>query len=325
MGFLLTDVVAPREEEILAQLEDRLGPLHVRQRLGLEQDQERIFGRGAKPFDLEDVGFARSLLRTALKITGLHWLGNRNTERIQVRQHHAAFRKLPASFEGFTILHISDFHADMNARAMKRLADILPELHYDLCVLTGDFRGETYGPFDEALDEIARLRPYLKDPVYAVLGNHDSIRMVPVFEDMGVRMLLNESVALTRGSQRIHLAGIDDAHLYRLGNIEKAVAAIPHDEFSILLSHTPEVYRQASHAGFDLFLAGHTHGGQICLPGSIAIKLDSKLPRRLGAGPWRHNHMVGYTSVGVGSCILPVRLNCPPEITLHHLKRASSR
>lgn len=325
MGFLLTDVVAPREEEILAQLEDRLGPLHVRQRLGMEQDQERIFGRGAKPFDLEDVGFARSLLRTALKITGLHWLGNRNTERIQVRQHHAAFRKLPASFEGFTILHISDFHADMNARAMKRLADILPELHYDLCVLTGDFRGETYGPFDEALDEIARLRPYLKDPVYAVLGNHDSIRMVPVFEDMGVRMLLNESVALTRGSQRIHLAGIDDAHLYRLGNIEKAVAAIPHDEFSILLSHTPEVYRQASHAGFDLFLAGHTHGGQICLPGSIAIKLDSKLPRRLGAGPWRHNHMVGYTSVGVGSCILPVRLNCPPEITLHHLKRASSR
>lgn len=325
MGSLLTDVSAPCEEEILAQLEHRLGPLHVRQRLGMERDQERLFGRGARPFDLEDMGFARSLLRVALKITGLHWFGNRNTARIQVRHNRVAFTKLPSSFDGFTILHISDPHADMNARAMQRLADILPTLDYDLCVLTGDFRGETYGPFEEALDEMARLRPYLKDPVYAVLGNHDSIRMVPAFEDMSIRMLLNESVALTRSSRRIHLAGIDDAHLYRLGNIEKAVAAIPHDEFSILLSHTPEVYRQASHAGFDLFLAGHTHGGQICLPGSIAIMLDSKLPRRLGAGPWRHNNMAGYTSVGVGSCILPVRLNCPPEITLHHLKCASQR
>ena len=85
--------------------------------------------------------------------------------------------------------------------------------------------------------------------------------------------------------------------------------------------HTPEVYRQAAHAGFDLFLSGHTHGGQICLPGSIPITLGSVLPRRMGSGPWNYGEMKGYTSVGVGCAVVPVRINCLPEITLHHLHR----
>jgi predicted MPP superfamily phosphohydrolase len=71
-------------------------------------------------------------------------------------------------------------------------------------------------------------------------------------------------------------------HYYRVDNIEKAASGIPSGEFSILLSHTQKIYRQAAHAGFDLLLVGHTHGGQICLPGSIPITLDSVLPRRMG-------------------------------------------
>jgi predicted MPP superfamily phosphohydrolase len=157
-------------------------------------------------------------------------------------------------------------------------------------------------------------------PIYGVLGNHDSIRMVPALEEMGVRMLLNEVETLERGDQLIHLVGIDDAHYYRVDNIEKAVSRLPADEFSILLSHTPEIYRQAAHADFDLLLSGHTHGGQICLPGAIPITLDSALPRRMGSGLWKYRDMVGYTSVGVGSSVAPVRINCPPEITLHHLR-----
>ena len=129
---------------------------------------------------------------------------------------------------------------------------------------------------------------------------------------------------IVRGDQRIHLAGIDDAHYYRADNIQKVASSIPHDEISILLSHTPEVYRQAAHAGFQVMLSGHTHGGQICLPGSIPITLDSSLPRRMGAGPWEYGDMTGYTSVGVGSSIAPVRFNCLPEITLHHLRRKNS-
>jgi predicted MPP superfamily phosphohydrolase len=144
--------------------------------------------------------------------------------------------------------------------------------------------------------------------------------MLPHLETMGIRMLMNEAVVIDRDGAHLYLAGIDDAHFYRTDNIEKAAEHIPHDACSILLSHTPEIYRQAAHAGFHLLLSGHTHGGQICLPGGVAITLDSVLPRRLGAGSWRHHGMVGYTSVGAGSSVVSVRFNCPPEITLHSLE-----
>ena len=166
------------------------------------------------------------------------------------------------------------------------------------------------------------MREVLGENVYGVLGNHDTIRMVPDLERMNVMMLLNECVVLEREGDRIHIAGIDDAHFYRVDNIEKAAAGIPDEAFSILLSHTPEIYRQAAHAGFDLLLSGHTHGGQICLPGGIPIMLDFKLPRAFGSGAWKYSNMASYTSVGAGSCIVPVRFNCPPEITLHQLCRA---
>ena len=108
--------------------------------------------------------------------------------------------------------------------------------------------------------------------------------MVPDLEALGIRMLLNECVAIDRGRASIYLAGVDDAHFYRADNIEKAAADIPHGTVSVLLSHTPEIYRQAAHAGFDLMLSGHTHGGQICLPGGIPILLEADLPRAFGAG-----------------------------------------
>jgi uncharacterized protein len=194
-------------------------------------------------------------------------------------------------------------------------------MSYDLCVLTGDYRAKTFGPFNAALQGVEQVRAYLRPPIFGVLGNHDTVQMVPALEAMGIRMLINECEALASGGERIHLAGIDDAHFYRVDNIEKATSQIPSDEFSILLSHTPEIYRQAAHANFNLMLCGHTHGGQLCLPGSIPIKLEAVLPRRMGAGVWEYGGMIGYTSRGAGSSVVPVRLNCPPEITLHCLRR----
>src|SRR6266850_1402508 len=179
----------------------------------------------------------------------------------------------------------------------------------------------TFRPFEAALEGVARVRAHLRSPIYGVLGNHDTIQMVPAMEAMGIPMLLNECEVIARGDQRIYLAGIDDAHFFRVDNIEKAASQIPKDAFSILLSHTPEIYRQAAHANFNLMLSGHTHGGQLCLPGGIPIKLEAALPRRMGAGAWRYHNMSGYTSVGAGSSVVPVRLNCPPEITLHCLRR----
>jgi predicted MPP superfamily phosphohydrolase len=312
--------------DVLEKLEKRLGRLHARQRLGIEDDHEgRVFGQGLNFFHPENWPQSPFIIRNALKLAGLYWRARRNAENIQVRRHDVRLFGLPAPFDGFTILQLSDLHVDMNEGAMARLIELLPAISYDICVMTGDYRGKTFGPFEPVIAGLARICAHLDRPVYGVLGNHDTIRMVPALEEMGIRMLLNESEVLGRGGERIHLVGIDDAHYYRVDNIEKAASQVPATDFSILLSHTPEIYRQAAHAGFDLLLSGHTHGGQICLPGAIPITLDSVLPRRMGAGPWKYHDMIGYTSVGVGSCIVPVRLNCLPEITLHRLLRDHPR
>ena len=308
-------------EDILEKLEHRLGRLHARLRLGIENDHEgRVFGQGIHFFHPENWYFSPAVIRGALRLVGLYGRARRNAENVQIRRHDITMPELPKAFDGFTILQISDLHVDMNQGAMRRLTQLLPELSYDLCVLTGDYRGKTFGPCDATIEGMGRMRVHMTGAVYAVLGNHDTIRMVPALEEMGIRVLLNETVAIVRDGQRLHLAGIDDAHYYRVDNIEKAALQIPDGEFSVLLSHTPEIYRQAAHADFDLMLSGHTHGGQICLPGAVPITLDATLPRRMGSGSWRYRGMVGYTSVGVGSCIVPVRLNCPPEITLHRLR-----
>jgi uncharacterized protein len=310
-------------QDILSDLERRLGPLHAKQRLGIETDHEaQVFGQGLNFFHVENWYSIHSVIRNVLRMTGLYGRGLRNAERVELRHNVVKLARLPPSFDGFSILHISDMHADMSQGAMRRVIELVDGMRYDICALTGDFRGKTFGPFDASLEGVARVRAHLTGPVYGVLGNHDTIQMVPALEQMGIRILLNETETIARGDQHIFLAGIDDAHFYRVDNIEKAAAGIPDGAFSILLSHTPEIYRQAAHAGFRLLLAGHTHGGQICLPGSIPITLDSTLPRRLGAGAWKHHDMIGYTSVGAGSSIVPVRINCRPEITLHHLRRA---
>jgi predicted MPP superfamily phosphohydrolase len=310
-------------DDILSELDHRLGSLHARQRLQIENDHEaQAFGQGLNFFHVENWYSVHSVIRNTLRLAGLYGRGLRNAERVEVRHNHIAFVQLPPAFDGFTILHISDMHVDMSQGAMERLIELVDDMRYDICALTGDYRGKTFGPFEATLAGVARVRAHLKNPIFAVLGNHDTIRMVPGLERMGVRVLLNESEVISRDNDRIHLAGIDDAHFYCADDIGKAAAGIPRGDFAILLSHTPEVYRQAAAARFRLLLSGHTHGGQICLPGSIPITLDSHLPRRFGAGVWTFHDMVGYTSVGAGSCIVPVRLNCPPEITLHHLHRA---
>jgi uncharacterized protein len=305
---------------ITQRLDERLGRIHARQRLGIEEDHEaQIFGQGLNFFHLENWYSIHAVIRNVLLLAGLYGRGRRNAAQVQLRVNEIVSARLPREFHGFRILHLSDLHVDMSAPAMDRMIELAVGLDYDVCVLTGDYRGQTFGPFEAAVNGVARVRASLKGPLFGVLGNHDTVRMVPALEDLGIRMLMNELEVIERNGAHIYLAGVDDAHFFRVDNIEKAIAGVPPGAFSILLSHTPEIYRQAAHAGFDLLLSGHTHGGQICLPGGIPITLDSNLPRAMGSGAWVYRGMTGYTSVGAGSSVVAVRLNCLPEITLHHL------
>jgi hypothetical protein len=311
-------------QDVYELLEKRLGRRHARLRFGVENEHEaQVFDQGIDYFHIGNLRLSPLMIRTCLKLTGLYGRGCRNAAQIEVRHNHIRLPKIPKAFDGFVILHLSDLHVDMNQGAMEHLRGILQEIKYDLCVFTGDYRGKSFGPYEEALLGMARVCAELRKPLYGVLGDHDTIRMTPGLEEIGIRMLLNESITIERDNQHIYLAGIDDAHFYGADNIEKAASEIPRDEFSILLSHTPEIYRQAAYADFDLLLSGHTHGGQICLPGRIPLTLDSVLPRHMGSGAWKYNDMIGYTSVGAGSSIVPARFNCPPEITLHHLNSSA--
>jgi len=308
----------------LSALEARIGRAHLRQRLGLEEDHEVFcFDRpGAHFFYPENWYSVHGLIRHALRLSGLYERAQRNACTIRIIHNPLLLPGLPRPFEGLRILQLSDLHTDLDPRITAAIAERVPETDYDLCVLTGDYRALTYGPYHATLEALRSIRLRLKGPVYAVLGNHDSIRMVPGIEAMGIRVLLNESVTLEQDGAALHLAGIDDAHYYQVHNIHHAVAKIPPDGVSLLLSHTPEVYRHAAHAGFQAMLAGHTHGGQICLPGGYALTWDCRCPRRLAAGPWTYGAMIGYTSVGSGSSVVNARLNCLPEITVHELRRA---
>jgi hypothetical protein len=150
-------------ETVLNKLERRLGGLHARQRLGIETDHEaQIFGQGINFFHIENWYSIHSVIRTALKLLGLYSRGLKNAEQIQVRHNHVRSKMLPNQFDGFTLLHISDLHADISQGAMRRLNEILPDLTYDMCVLTGDYRGATFGPFDAALEGLARARAHLR-------------------------------------------------------------------------------------------------------------------------------------------------------------------
>ncbi len=301
----------------------RIGAEHVARRLEIEIDHEaQLFGQGTLVFNLENWRVAPLVVETALKLAGLYGRARRNADHVQVRQNTIASARLPAAFDGFTILQLSDLHADISVGAMRHLTGFIGDIACDIGVLTGDYRGRTFGPFSKSLLLMKDLCTQLKSPLYGILGNHDSIRMTPGLEAMGIRMLFNESATISRGTDTIHLAGVDDAHFYRADDIAKAAADVPREAFSILLAHTPESYHAAAHAGFDLMLSGHTHGGQLCLPGGIAIKLEARMPRRMGAGAWRFDKLAGYTSVGAGTSLSPVRLNCPPEVTLHRLTRA---
>lgn len=316
-----TGVVVDRETVQLKRLEKRIGRIHLQQRLGIEADHAtQIFGRGRTFFHIENWHSIHALMRLTLRGLGLYRRGLRNAAAIQVRRNDVVIPRLPEAFDGFTLLHLSDLHLDMDDGYPAALIERLRQVDYDVCVMTGDFRAKTYGPHAAAIEALAKVRPHLRGPVYAILGNHDSIRMVSAIEALGITLLLNEAVVLEREGANLHLVGIDDPHYFQVDNFDKAAQDIPPDAVAILLSHSPETYRRAAHTGFDLMLSGHTHGGQICLPGGIPLMTNADCPRRFCKGAWRYHTMQGYTSAGSGSSVVGVRFNCPPEITLHHLR-----
>ena len=154
----------------LQDLVERIGSEHVERRLKVETDHEaQLFGQGLIFFNLENWYSAPRIIRTGLKLTGLYNRARRNADHIVIKRNTFEFAKLPPAFENFTILHLSDLHVDISGGAMRHLVGIVSDLQYDICVLTGDYRGKTYGPFDTSLKGINEIRAQLRGPLYLSL------------------------------------------------------------------------------------------------------------------------------------------------------------
>lgn len=242
--------------------------------------------------------------------------------------------RLPLPFDGFTIVQLSDFHYEehFSAVPIRKAVDIVNGLRPDLVALTGDFvtvpllerrpallkAAETAIPCAEILSKVTSQK-------VAIMGNHDAASYPKKITDalLGnhIPVLRNSSVAIERGKDRVWVAGIDDL-LRGEPDLDQTLTGIPQTETTILLAHEPDFADDAAARSIDLQLSGHSHGGQIWIPGIGAPWLPP-MARKYPRGLRRIRNLTLYTNIGIGTIRAPIRINCRPEITLITLRAKS--
>lgn len=238
-----------------------------------------------------------------------------NSSPVVVRELNTPIAGLPHTLDGLRIAHVSDFHFRRWDAVTQAAQSLLLTLDYDLLAVTGDlgnFRWFWRKPADLARRFFEPLAE--RGTIFAVLGNHDHPRLAEA--DLPLQFLRNESVTLDFSGAKLRLAGVDQSRP-RAENLAAVVDYRSSDEPTILLAHYPSTVFRLPIRSVQLVLAGHTHGGQIRLPGLGCIWANDRIPRRMSRGL---HHVAGTTihvSPGIGvSLPLRMRWNCPPEVTV---------
>ena len=258
----------------------------------------------------------------------------RDTTDVKATRLEIRLQRLPSSLDGLRIVQLSDFHYDryVDARVINSAVRTANQLQPDLVVLTGDFvtQGRYSGHHDppaarnaEPCSQIlAGLRPRLG--TFAVLGNHDYFTdpdlVAEILRGRGFHVLRNQSFPIEVDSTRLWIAGVNDV-VAGADDLDLALRDVPYSEAVVLLAHEPDFADRVPPHSVDLQLSGHSHGGQIVLP----ITGPPYLPPLARKYPWglrRVGSLTLYTNRGIGTIILPVRFNCPPEVTLFTLRAA---
>ena len=275
---------------------------------------------GRRRYHWDKLEILLKIFAYGLKTIGLHEKGVKNAQTIELKKINLRLQDLPSAFNGYTILHITDPHFDTLPNFEDLIIEVVEGLEVDLCVFTGDYKLNVHGAYLHVVPAMRKVVSALSatDGILATLGNHDTVFFVNHFEEMGVRVLANETVSLHRGGDSIHITGTDDPHYYYTPMAEEALEAVQ-DGFKIALIHTPELYDLAADHGYALYLAGHTHGGQITLPNQRPIITHLHNGKHLAKGLWHHKGLTGYTSNGAGTSGIPIRFNTRGEITLFTL------
>jgi predicted MPP superfamily phosphohydrolase len=265
----------------------------------------------------------------AIGAAGLGTDGYFESYRLQLRKLEIPLRRLPHQFDGFTIVQLSDFHyeEEFSAFPIRRSVDMVNKLRPDLVVFTGDF---VTVPMFRFASHAARTSANAAFPcaqilsgikarlgAFAILGNHDAYSnpalVISALRAHGITVIKNASVPIEHGGVRFWLAGIDDA-LEGQPDLGAAIEKVPAGEPIILLAHEPDFADEAALTPVDLQLSGHSHGGQIWIPGLGAPWLPL-LARNYPRGFYKIENMVLYTNVGIGTIRAPIRINCVPEVT----------
>lgn len=310
----------------LAYLRQRLGDETFRKRM-LRQAEiwARLKHQGEGMLSIERHIDIDKLVGCFLKMSLLEGVGRRNCLNVRAVTNRISFPDLPKDLDGLRLLHISDIHIDIDSALLGKIVRAVSSCAYDVAVITGDYRNSTSSDPRNALELTTGLLDSLRQPVYGILGNHDFIEMIEPLERAGLRLLMNETAVVCHQDADLAISGIDDPVYYQTHDLAKAAAGIPAGAFPVLLSHTPDTYAEAERLGYRLQLSGHTHGGQICLPFGIPVVRNLNAPLRMIKGPWQHRRLTGYTSPGTGSCGVPARFFCPPEVTVHILRRGKAQ
>jgi predicted MPP superfamily phosphohydrolase len=256
---------------------------------------------------------------------------------IQVREIELAFPNLPPAFDGYTLLHLSDLHLTKLGLLEKRTMEMVSRREVDGCVITGDVTANPRA--SDVFRRVCSAIPH-RDPILLVLGNSehkpwlDVDMLIDALTFDGLKMLINSSTTIQRGAESIAVVGLDDPYS-RLHDLDAAFRGVDPSGFILCLTHSPSVTPEAIASGADLVLAGHTHGGQVRIPGvsvlwthmrsnkslNDGLYTPADLARRTGIDP---GHSVLFVNRGVGTSRLHLRLLCPPEIVYITLRRRSS-
>jgi predicted MPP superfamily phosphohydrolase len=257
------------------------------------------------------------------------WLVRRVLDALTFTPVPVTLGRAGPGIDGLRIAWISDLHAGSLLRApdLVRLFGRLAELQPDLVALGGDLLDAEIDDLGELGEALAKLSPPLG--IFAVPGNHergvdaDLSRWTALLEGRGVRVLVNAGVRVERAADSLWVAGVDDLGLGSPA-LERALEGCREDEPVVLLSHQPDLFVEAAHAGVDLTLSGHTHGGQISFFGFAPWVRGHS---RLGWYQGHHvrDHAQLFVGRGAGVTLVPVRIGAAPEIPLIELRATSER
>jgi predicted MPP superfamily phosphohydrolase len=286
----------------------------------------------AETKEMEPETAARRLITRRRLLAGLAGLGicglagSASTFTPQVTRPTLWIPRLPAGWDGVRILHVTDLHhgplvSGLYLRSALERARALP---HDIAFFTGDFISLSISFMSGVADLLRNWRAPLG--AWATLGNHDHYNgpeaVTRALEGIGIPVLSNTATRLRRGGDPLWLIGVDDPSTSH-SRLDVAMRKITDDVPRLLLAHSPDIVLGFPERAIDLTLTGHTHGGQVCLPGGKPLICPTTLgpDYAQGAFLWRHGTL--YVNRGLGVVTLPLRTFCPPEIALITLRRGT--